>query len=380
MATMAKNVIAAGSETRPLMLEKGMYDSWKTQIILYIRGKENGEMLKDSIDNGPYQVKSEITVKDTDRVTDIRRPQRLEDLEGIALLCVMSYFSGTESRLCPYHFNYPERSLTMEEMLNKFFDKEKQKHEEMRAFIYDFQTTNELLFKERNNSLIELRFEVQELLKVINNVLMIDCDVMGVTTRGGKTTTQDAYDNDTNVLLKEPIIIEPEKLVGSNEVLTNDQPQTTSEPVVQPSNETQKPPVPFPRRLRKEKEEAQQKTFLENLKQLHINLPFIKALAQMPKYAKFFKSLLTNKARLEEACKIIINERCSAVLLNKIPSKEKDLGSFTIPCDIGQLHIDNALADLGDSISLMPYTMYNKLGLGEPKATRMSLELANRPI
>ncbi|GJX16614.1 DNA-directed DNA polymerase [Tanacetum coccineum] len=75
-----------------------------------------------------------------------------------------------------------------------------------------------------------------------------------------------------------------------------------------------------------------------------------------------------------------MNERCSAVLLNKIPSKEKDPGSFTIPCDIGQLHIDNALADLGASISLMPYTMYKKLGLGELKATRMSLELADRSI
>ncbi|GJX53124.1 reverse transcriptase domain-containing protein [Tanacetum coccineum] len=287
---------------------------------------------------------------------------------------------GTESRLRPDHFIYPERSLIMEEMLNKFIDEGKQEHEEMRAFIYDFQTNNELLFKERNNSLIELKFRVQELLKVINNVLMIDCDVKGVTTRGGKTTTQDVHDNDTNVLPKEPVVVEPEKPVGSNEVLTNDQPQITSEPVVQPSNEVQPPPVPFPRRLRKEKDKAQQKKFLENLKQLHINLPFIEALAQMPKYAKFLKGLLTNKARLEEACKIIMNERCSAVLLNKIPSKEKDPGSFTIPCDIGQLHIDNALEDLGASISLMPYTMYKKLGLGEPKATSMSLELADRSI
>ncbi|GJV55584.1 reverse transcriptase domain-containing protein [Tanacetum coccineum] len=100
------------------------------------------------------------------------------------------------------------------------------------------------------------------------------------------------------------------------------------------------------KRLKKEREEAQQKRFLENLKQLYINLPFIEALAQMPKYAKFLKGLLTNKARLEEACTITMNERCSAVLLNKLPSKEKDPGSFTIPCDIGQLHIDNALADL----------------------------------
>ncbi|GKA14583.1 DNA-directed DNA polymerase [Tanacetum coccineum] len=75
-----------------------------------------------------------------------------------------------------------------------------------------------------------------------------------------------------------------------------------------------------------------------------------------------------------------MNERCFVVLLNKFPSKEKDPGSFTIPCDIGQLHIDNALANLRASISLMPYTMYKKLSLGEPKATRMSLELADRSI
>ncbi|GJX13150.1 DNA-directed DNA polymerase [Tanacetum coccineum] len=105
----------------------------------------------------------------------------------------------------------------------------------------------------------------------------------------------------------------------------------------------QPPPVPFPRRLRKEKDEAQQKKFLENLNQTG-------------------------------------NERCSTILLNKLPLKEKDPGSFTIPCDIGQLHIDNALADLGASISLMPYMMYKKLSLGEPKATRMSLELTDGSI
>ncbi|GJS38749.1 hypothetical protein Tco_0563792 [Tanacetum coccineum] len=67
----------------------------------------------------------------------------------------------------------------------------------------------------------------------------------------------------------------------------------------------------------------------------------------MPKYAKFLKGLLTNRARLEEACTITMNERCSTVLLNKLPSKEKDPGSFTSPRDIGQLHINNVLADLG---------------------------------
>ncbi|GKF81517.1 hypothetical protein Tco_0240119 [Tanacetum coccineum] len=126
----------------------------------------------------------------------------------------------------------------------------------------------------------------------------------------------------------EPLVVNHNKPVESKEVLVENQHQKNNEPVVQPSIEVQTLSIPFPRRLKKEKEEAQQKRFLENMKQLHINLPFIEALAQMPKYAKFLKGLLTNKAKLEEACTITMNERCSTVLLNKLPSKEKDLGSF----------------------------------------------------
>nr|GEW18900.1 hypothetical protein [Tanacetum cinerariifolium] len=44
------------------MLEKGMYDSWKTRIWIYIKGKENGEMLIDSIINRSFQLKKEITI------------------------------------------------------------------------------------------------------------------------------------------------------------------------------------------------------------------------------------------------------------------------------------------------------------------------------
>ncbi|GJW43300.1 DNA-directed DNA polymerase [Tanacetum coccineum] len=75
-----------------------------------------------------------------------------------------------------------------------------------------------------------------------------------------------------------------------------------------------------------------------------------------------------------------MNERCSTILLKKLPFKEKDPGSFTIPCQVSNLHIDNALADLRASISLMPYTMYEKLGLGELKPTRINLELTDRSI
>ncbi|GJY28127.1 reverse transcriptase domain-containing protein [Tanacetum coccineum] len=97
----------------------------------------------------------------------------------------------------------------------------------------------------------------------------------------------------------------------------------------------------------------------------------------MLKYAKFMKDLLARKRKTEETSKITLNERCSAVLLNKIPFKEKDPGSFTIPCVIGKMGIDKALADLGAIISLMPYSMYARLDLGEVKPTHMCIELAN---
>nr|GEW21821.1 hypothetical protein [Tanacetum cinerariifolium] len=49
-------------------------------------------------------------------------------------------------------------------------------------------------------------------------------------------------------------------------------------------------------------------------------------------------SLLTNKSRLKEACTETMNERCSAILLNELPLKEKYLRSFTIHCQVLEKH------------------------------------------
>ncbi|GJV73713.1 hypothetical protein Tco_1493708 [Tanacetum coccineum] len=79
MTTMAENGIAAGTENRPPMLEKGMYDSWKTCIWVYIKGKENGAMLIDSIEKGPFKFK-EITIPCVNGAPDQNREQTLADL------------------------------------------------------------------------------------------------------------------------------------------------------------------------------------------------------------------------------------------------------------------------------------------------------------
>ncbi|GJX52506.1 reverse transcriptase domain-containing protein [Tanacetum coccineum] len=48
----------------------------------------------------------------------------------------------------------------------------------------------------------------------------------------------------------------------------------------------------------------------------------------MPKYAKYLKSLLMNRSRLEAACMVTMNERCSTIFLNELTSKEKDSTSI----------------------------------------------------
>ncbi|GKD53798.1 hypothetical protein Tco_1287185, partial [Tanacetum coccineum] len=126
----------------------------------------------------------------------------------------------------PYPFNYPTRRLTIEEMLAKFID-----------------------------------------------------EVKGVTTRGGKMTSDATCSKEIN-----------ETGINENE-----------------------PPI-F-------EQDVQEK-------------PHDDALLQIPKYAKYLKSLLTNKSRLEEACTETMNERCLPVLLNELPSKEKDSRNFTIPCQV----------------------------------------------
>ncbi|XP_076936154.1 uncharacterized protein LOC143603144 [Bidens hawaiensis] len=82
----------------------------------------------------------------------------------------------------------------------------------------------------------------------------------------------------------------------------------------------------------------------------------------------------------EELSTVPLNGECSAVVLNKVPEKLSDPGVFTIPCLFGRDTSCQALADLGASINLMPYSLFEKLGLGELTPTRMTLSLADRSV
>ncbi|GJT27458.1 reverse transcriptase domain-containing protein [Tanacetum coccineum] len=98
----------------------------------------------------------------------------------------------------------------------------------------------------------------------------------------------------------------------------------------------------------------------------------------MPNYGKFLKELVSSKHNLEQISSAFLTDESSTMIQNKVPSKLGDPGSFLIPCTFSKAFSCNALADLGASINLMPYSLYAKLSLETLKPTKMSVRLADR--
>ncbi|GJV36176.1 putative reverse transcriptase domain-containing protein [Tanacetum coccineum] len=82
----------------------------------------------------------------------------------------------------------------------------------------------------------------------------------------------------------------------------------------------------------------------------------------------------------EQESTVRLNARCSAVLQNQLPAKEKDLGSFILPCLIGSLNASDALDDLGASIRVMPFFMFKRLGLVNLKPVNMLIEMEDKSM
>ncbi|XP_021771198.1 uncharacterized protein LOC110735332 [Chenopodium quinoa] len=117
--------------------------------------------------------------------------------------------------------------------------------------------------------------------------------------------------------------------------------------------------------------------FLEVIKNLHISVPFVDAMKKMPHYSKFFKDLLSGRRECET---VSLTANCSAILSNKLPTKLKDTSNFSIPCSINGIEFDKALCDLGASVSLMPYSVYQKLSVGTLSPTNITLQLADNSV
>ncbi|KAI5328143.1 hypothetical protein L3X38_027539 [Prunus dulcis] len=140
------------------------------------------------------------------------------------------------------------------------------------------------------------------------------------------------------------------------------------------------PPIPFPGRLKKGNQDKAFKEIYDILSKVNINLPLLDVVKQIPAYGKFIKHLMTHKLNFTPSEEVKLNKNVSAVLQRKLPPKLEDPGSFNIPINIGDKTVGSAMLDLGASINVMPYSVYQALGLEGIKKTSIRLELADHSI
>ncbi|GJX23544.1 hypothetical protein Tco_0227989 [Tanacetum coccineum] len=75
MTTLADKAILSGADNRPPMLEKDMYDSWKSRMELYMMNRQHGRMILESVENGPL-------IWPTIEENGVTRPRKYSELSA----------------------------------------------------------------------------------------------------------------------------------------------------------------------------------------------------------------------------------------------------------------------------------------------------------
>nr|GEW88843.1 hypothetical protein [Tanacetum cinerariifolium] len=83
MTSLADKAILLGADNRLPMLEKGMYDSWKSRMELYMLNRQHGRMILESVEQGPLLWP---TVEE-DGVTRLKKYSKLSVAEAIQADC-----------------------------------------------------------------------------------------------------------------------------------------------------------------------------------------------------------------------------------------------------------------------------------------------------
>ncbi|GKB81540.1 hypothetical protein Tco_0948435, partial [Tanacetum coccineum] len=102
MTTLAEFMIIAGADNRPPMLEKYMYDSWKSRMELYIENRENGRMILNSVLNGPRVWPTIVEENGTTRTKNMKNFQLQRNSKLTVILKLPTSF-----------FKVPQQSNTM---------------------------------------------------------------------------------------------------------------------------------------------------------------------------------------------------------------------------------------------------------------------------
>nr|GEZ66964.1 hypothetical protein [Tanacetum cinerariifolium] len=83
MTSLADKAILSGADNRPPMLEKDMYDPWKSRMELYMLNRQHGRMILESVESGPLLWPS----IEENGVTRLKKYSELSPTEAIQADC-----------------------------------------------------------------------------------------------------------------------------------------------------------------------------------------------------------------------------------------------------------------------------------------------------
>nr|GFA35468.1 hypothetical protein [Tanacetum cinerariifolium] len=130
MTSLADKAILSGADNRPPMLEKDMYDSWKSLMELYMLNRKHGRMILESIKNGPLLWP---TVEE-DGVTRLKKYSELSAAEAIQADCDVKATNIILQGI-PLEFYALERECKLYDEFDKFAYR---KGESLRDFYLRF--------------------------------------------------------------------------------------------------------------------------------------------------------------------------------------------------------------------------------------------------
>ena len=90
-------------------------------------------------------------------------------------------------------------------------------------------------------------------------------------------------------------------------------------------------------------------------------------------YIKFTEEVIAKKRPIAEE-PVAWKEKCNAISLGrKIPNKQKDPRAVTVQCTINDRTFKKVLIDSESSVSMIPLSIYQRLGIGNVSDTRINL-------
>ncbi|GJX90804.1 hypothetical protein Tco_0344130 [Tanacetum coccineum] len=122
MPTLAENMILSGADNHPPMLDKALYDSWKSRMELYMQNREHGRMILESVEHGPLIWP---TIEENG-VTRTKKYAELSETEKIQADCDLKMFmQGTsltkQERECKLYDEFDKFDHVNGESLHSYY-------------------------------------------------------------------------------------------------------------------------------------------------------------------------------------------------------------------------------------------------------------------